>query len=870
MTREVTVIGGGLAGLTAALRLAGTGREVTVYDSREVLGGKARSIDAAADPATAPFHPYHPDRDLSWLTPTVDKGYHIFPAWYWELWHLVEEVGAGDNFYPRRRADGTDPKAGGYALFMPPLEDLSFRETDAAGPATRRSRTANMKTLIPRQWWRLWEWGPPLSMVLTAVGLAASSGRTVETMTVPDFISTRWYNGDARASVLQDMIVKALANPSKHTSAYTMRQMFRRWIPTVTSGNSWTPCRGPLQTCLIDPIVAACRDSGVAFQTDGLARLQRAPSGDIAALHFASGRVVDTADHDVVLAVPPDVLLDVIRTTPDLLGVRELGRLTHLRTAPMGALDLYFVDPATVDDYPPELTREAFTDRHFSLIESEFGLTGFPISDMPGWEPHLGGAPGLVLQFVCGNVLDIHELPVDRFARLLIDEIAEYLGFDPHRHLLGCVALPSSHEQLTMNDAGTWDKRPPADIKEIPNLFLAGDYVKLSVDVAGMEAAVESGANAARAILLAEHISADPPRDPGGWERCLDRVDAELPRPDELPPWYLRDVVYPVLRTVFVIVHYTLGWLVTLAKAPLVAGRTFVGELHDRYEDSREDEALAGVDGGSSLRRAVAQRALPVNVSKHQRRKGLGEPVGPRDRLLLFAGLIVVAIGFGSAYVLPLRLDDYSHIHDPISVLGRESATRPAYLAVTVVGWIGLQLFAAVVRKFMPGSQVLTWLLAWLGVLWVVVGLFPICPDALISADRGSLCPDGSALWWQRVHVAAAFSMALLLFAMPFFTWWQVLRRLPTGYEANWRGFRGFSGVMALATLASAGFFFSSLFAWNDWPSGLAQRVHWAVAHVWVVALALWIMLRRHRRADGSVAEPKGPLRAVDQRSLWA
>src|SRR6185369_16202073 len=44
MTERVAVLGGGVAGLTAAHELAERGFEVTVYEARDRLGGKARSI----------------------------------------------------------------------------------------------------------------------------------------------------------------------------------------------------------------------------------------------------------------------------------------------------------------------------------------------------------------------------------------------------------------------------------------------------------------------------------------------------------------------------------------------------------------------------------------------------------------------------------------------------------------------------------------------------------------------------------------------------------------------------------------------------------------------------------------------------------
>ncbi len=858
---EVVVVGGGLGGLTAAYRLRTTGRNVTLFEKRPLLGGKARSFTAGSPSAQTPFHPWDPDADLDWLTPTVDKGYHIFPGWYHELWGLLDEIGATDNFYPRERANRTE-QSGGYALFMPPLEDLS---PDATGrPEERLARSNNMKTLVPQQKWKLWQFGPVMSMALTGLGLASASGRTVEEMTVPDFVSTRWYNGMERASVLQDLIVKALANPSKHTSAYTMRQTFRRWIPTMLSGNPWTPPKGPLQQCLIDPIVDACDDLGVVIEFDELASMRR--TGDaISELVFTSGRRVDTSDAQVVLALPADMLLDLLRTDPELLTIRSLSNLAHLRTAPMGALDLYFVDPDT-PGYPKGLRPEVFTDRHFSLIESEFGLTGFPISNIPEWKPHLGGAPGLVLQFVCGNVLDVHEQPVDAFARLLIDEIAGYLGFEPERDLLGCVALPSSDEQLTMNDAGTWDKRPPADIKEISNLFLAGDFVKLSVDVAGMEAAVESGSNAARAILLSESIRANDPQTPEQWDEVVAEVETAIPRPSGLPsPWW-QNVIWPVLRIGFVTVHHLLGWFVILARAPLSAGHDFVGSLHDRYEDHRDEIRRDGL-GWHRLAnwRRGRPRGVPVNQSIRERRKGTGEPMGGRDWLLVFAGWVAMVGGLVSAIVLATRIDGYSHVDDAISVLGREPETRAAYVAVTVAGWALFQLFAAVVRKFMPGSQVLVWMIAWFGFLWMVVGLFPVCDEV----DGVRACGDAWEGISHGIHVIAALSMAVLLFAMPALTAIEVLDRLPQGYNANWAGFRRFSWVLTAVTGATGLYFALTVFDVVD-GDGLAQRVHWTAGHVWLFMLGFWLFARRHRANDGSVAQPVGPLRSVDQRSLWA
>ena len=60
--------------------------------------------------------------------------------------------------------------------------------------------------------------------------------------------------------------------------------------------------------------------------------------------------------------------------------------------------------------------------------------------------------------------------------------------------------VATNDEPLLINTPGSWDDRPDARIA-IPNLLLAGDYVRTSMNVATMESANESGRRAAQAIV---------------------------------------------------------------------------------------------------------------------------------------------------------------------------------------------------------------------------------------------------------------------------------------------------------------------------------------------------------------------------------
>jgi uncharacterized protein with NAD-binding domain and iron-sulfur cluster len=67
---SVAVLGGGVAGLSAAHELAERGFEVSVYEWRQAFGGKARSIDV-------------PDSGIDGRKPLPgEHGFRFFPGFY--------------------------------------------------------------------------------------------------------------------------------------------------------------------------------------------------------------------------------------------------------------------------------------------------------------------------------------------------------------------------------------------------------------------------------------------------------------------------------------------------------------------------------------------------------------------------------------------------------------------------------------------------------------------------------------------------------------------------------------------------------------------------------------------------------------------
>jgi len=97
---RVAVIGGGWAGLAAAVELTGSGGEVTLFEAGRVLGGRARSIEVDG-------------RQL-------DNGQHILLGAYGETLALMRRVGADpEQLFERRPLQVIDRS--GFRLALPRL-----------------------------------------------------------------------------------------------------------------------------------------------------------------------------------------------------------------------------------------------------------------------------------------------------------------------------------------------------------------------------------------------------------------------------------------------------------------------------------------------------------------------------------------------------------------------------------------------------------------------------------------------------------------------------------------------------------------------------------------------------------------------------
>ncbi|MFH5186502.1 FAD-dependent oxidoreductase [Paenibacillus sp. TAB 01] len=85
MTKKVAVLGGGVAGMSAAHELAERGFDVAVYEMKRIPGGKARSMPV-------PDSGVHGRKDLP-----GEHGFRFFPRFYKHVIDTMERIPYGAN-----------------------------------------------------------------------------------------------------------------------------------------------------------------------------------------------------------------------------------------------------------------------------------------------------------------------------------------------------------------------------------------------------------------------------------------------------------------------------------------------------------------------------------------------------------------------------------------------------------------------------------------------------------------------------------------------------------------------------------------------------------------------------------------------------
>ncbi len=182
---RLAVVGGGWAGLAAAVEATSRGHTVTLYDMAAQLGGRARRVESSGL--------------------ALDNGQHILIGAYTETLRLMARVGA-------------DPQR---LLWRMPL-CLAYPDGGRLALPPGDARLAFARAVLARAGWR---WRDRLALLIAAAGWASRGFACAERLTVAELAAG--LPAAVRAELIEPLCVAALNTPAPQASASVFLRVLR-------------------------------------------------------------------------------------------------------------------------------------------------------------------------------------------------------------------------------------------------------------------------------------------------------------------------------------------------------------------------------------------------------------------------------------------------------------------------------------------------------------------------------------------------------------------------------------------------------------------------------------------------------------------
>lgn len=505
---KVVIIGGGIAGMSAAHELIERGFDVDVYESNPVYhGGKARS-EVAAGVIPNPLPGEH--------------GFRFFPGFYKHLTHTMKRIPYGsktcyDNLVPAHTilfARKNQEPLKVLARFPLTPADLDLVFQTISGGATNAGLTAAESSFFKNKIFQL---------------LTSSKQRfekEYEQLAWWYFVEADRFSATYK-TLLADGLTKSLvAAKARQMSTRVGGAIFLQLIYNMADPNIPADriLNGPTNEQWLNPWHNYLVAQGVNFFKNHQATEIRINSGQVQTIKIRDGNtstdIFPKADF-YLLAVPVEQAASLLNTMAirDLDPIMELPLELSSRVSWMNGIQYYLNTDVPI------------SDGHIIHIESEWAVTS--ISQIQFWDTTAydiqAQSGGIVKGILSVDVSDWLDTAYNTFlAKDCTDQqIAELVYEQIQQSLIvgGVPVLPANmntivvgyhiatslqrdpvtlmlhnREPLLVNTVNSWDLMPKS-FTGIPNLFLAGDYIRTNTGLATMEAANESARRAVNCII---------------------------------------------------------------------------------------------------------------------------------------------------------------------------------------------------------------------------------------------------------------------------------------------------------------------------------------------------------------------------------
>jgi squalene-associated FAD-dependent desaturase len=443
--RDVVVIGGGFAGLSAAAALAARGFRVAVLERKPALGGRAYSF---ADPDTGD---------------SVDNGQHVMMGCYAEMLKFLERIGAS-----------------GHLVFHPRLE-IEMRERDGRCGALRTARLPGPLHMSAA----LMRYGlltPRERMSAMVAGLRLLRMHRYDrarlgAATVGAVMDVLGQGERARRCFWYPLAIATLNEDPELASAALLAEVLKRAFFGRRMDSAFVYARVGLSDLYCAGAARLVEESGGVVATHAIVEaLEFDADGAVAGVRLRDGRRLNAAHF--IAAVPPAQL---VRLLAEGAGADPFfARLGEITCSPIICVHAWFdrqITDAAFAGFIGTTTQWMFNKRRIFAGAGE-------------------QAPGY-LSFVISGARRLVDSGNEELLDLVTNDLQAMIPAARQAHLLKALVL--KEKQATMAPSPECDRQRPGVSTPIPNFFLAGDWIQTGLP-ATIESAVAAGHAAAAAV----------------------------------------------------------------------------------------------------------------------------------------------------------------------------------------------------------------------------------------------------------------------------------------------------------------------------------------------------------------------------------
>lgn len=442
--KDVVVVGGGFAGLSAGVELAERGFRVAVLESKPELGGRARSFT---------------EGDTG---DVVDNGQHVLMGCYHETLDFLDRIGSRDKL-----------------LFHQDLEirmigqngsDAALRTSHMPGPFHMSGALLRYRHLGVRERVRLMAGGfRMLSMLRRERG-------TLERMTVADLMDVLGQGERARRCFWYPLSIATLNDEPEVSSAALLAEVLKRAFFGRRSDSAFVYSRVGLSdlyctaaTEFIERhggvVATHCSVEALDFQDGAVSRVRLRDGRRLGASNF----VVAVAPHQLLRLLPRAVQADPF-----------FARVGELESSPIVCVHAWFdrkITDAAFAGFVGTTTQWLFNKRRI-------------------FADHGASHPGY-LSFVISGARKLVDRPGSELLDIVLDDLRAMIPAARDAKVLRSLVVKEKH--ATMAPAPDTFRLRPTVNTPVSNLFLAGDWIQTGLP-ATIESAVAAGRSAARAV----------------------------------------------------------------------------------------------------------------------------------------------------------------------------------------------------------------------------------------------------------------------------------------------------------------------------------------------------------------------------------